>query len=250
MSEPRRGYGAACFAGVTALPPDTDVAVFIDADGSQRPEEIPQVVAPILSGHADLALGARVLLDRHHPLPAAAGTRLVARFVAGAGGSRSPTSAHCAPFARTCCGVSACATARRAGPWRWSSRPRCWGRGSSRCRSLICRGSPDARRSPEHSAARFAPGTASSQPCCARHATFRRKRARHSAVPAVGARYGGDSSARPARCRGGRSSAAAARRPDRGPARTCRGWTGRSRAAGIARVRQHRRERTARAATP
>lgn len=82
MSEPRRGYGAACFAGVTALPPDTDVAVFIDADGSQRPEEIPQVVAPILSGHADLALGARVLLDRHHPLPAAAGTRLVARFVA------------------------------------------------------------------------------------------------------------------------------------------------------------------------
>jgi len=82
VSERRRRYGAACFAGVTALPPDTDVAVFIDADGSQRPEEIPQVVAPILSGYADLALGARVLLDRHHPLPAAAGTRLVARFVA------------------------------------------------------------------------------------------------------------------------------------------------------------------------
>jgi len=81
VSEPRRGYGAACFAGVTAIPPDADVAVFIDADGSQRPEEIPQVLAPILAGRADLVLGARVLA-RHHPLHAAAGTRLVARFIA------------------------------------------------------------------------------------------------------------------------------------------------------------------------
>jgi glycosyltransferase involved in cell wall biosynthesis len=81
VSEPRRGYGAACFAGVTAIPPDADVAVFIDADGSQRPEEIPQVIAPILAGRADLVLGARVL-DEHHPLHAAAGTRLIARFVA------------------------------------------------------------------------------------------------------------------------------------------------------------------------
>jgi len=45
------------------------VAVFIDADGSQRPEEIPQVLAPILAGRADLALGAR-RLDGHHPLHA------------------------------------------------------------------------------------------------------------------------------------------------------------------------------------
>lgn len=81
VSEPRRGYGAACFAGVTAIPPDAGVAVFIDADGSQRPEEIPQVLAPILAGRADLVLGARVLA-RHHPLHAAAGTRLVARFIA------------------------------------------------------------------------------------------------------------------------------------------------------------------------
>ena len=81
VSEPRRGYGAACFAGVTALPPDAGIAVFIDADGSQRPEEIPQVLAPILAGRADLVLGARSL-QGHHPLHAATGTRLVARFVA------------------------------------------------------------------------------------------------------------------------------------------------------------------------
>jgi len=81
VSEPARGYGAACFAGVTAIPRDTDIAVFIDADGSQHPEEIPQVIAPILDGRADLVLGARVLTG-HHPAHAAAGTRLVARFVA------------------------------------------------------------------------------------------------------------------------------------------------------------------------
>lgn len=81
VSEPRRGYGSACLAGVTALPPDTGVVVFIDADGSQHPEQIPRVLAPLRAGRADLVLGARVL-DQHHPLHAAAGTRLVARFVA------------------------------------------------------------------------------------------------------------------------------------------------------------------------
>jgi len=81
VSEATRGYGAACFAGVTALPSDTDVAVFLDADGSQRPEEIPLVLDPILAGRADLVLGARRLVGRH-PRHAAAGTRLVARFVA------------------------------------------------------------------------------------------------------------------------------------------------------------------------
>src|SRR5262249_56008434 len=81
VSEPKRGYGAACFAGVTALPPDADVAVFLDADGSQRPEEIPLVLNPVVMGRADLVLGARKLAGRH-PAHAAAGTRLVARFVA------------------------------------------------------------------------------------------------------------------------------------------------------------------------
>jgi len=81
VSAETRGYGAACFAGVTALPPDTDVAVFLDADGSQRPEEIPLVLNPILAGRADLVLGARRLAGRH-PRHAAAGTRLVARYLA------------------------------------------------------------------------------------------------------------------------------------------------------------------------
>jgi glycosyltransferase involved in cell wall biosynthesis len=81
VSEPRRGYGAACFAGVLALPPDVALAVFLDADGSQRPEEIPLVAAPVAAGDADLVLGARTLRGRH-PRHAAAGTRWVARYVA------------------------------------------------------------------------------------------------------------------------------------------------------------------------
>ena len=81
VSEPRRGYGAACFAGFSALSMDAGIAVFLDGDGSQRPEEIPRVVDPILAERADLVLGARNLGGRH-PMHAAAGTRLVARFVA------------------------------------------------------------------------------------------------------------------------------------------------------------------------
>jgi len=81
VHEPRRGYGAACFAGVVALPTDAAVAVFLDADGSQRPEEISLVLDPVLAGRADLVLGARQLGGRH-PVHAAAGTRFVARFVA------------------------------------------------------------------------------------------------------------------------------------------------------------------------
>lgn len=81
VRESRRGYGAACFAGITALPADVEVAVFLDADGSQRPEEIPLVLEPIRAGVADLVLGGRALAG-HHPRHASAGTRLVARYVA------------------------------------------------------------------------------------------------------------------------------------------------------------------------
>ena len=81
INEPRRGYGAACWAGVTALRPDTDIAVFLDGAGSQHPEELPQVLAPLVADRADLVLGARQF-GGDHPLHAALGTRLVAAFVA------------------------------------------------------------------------------------------------------------------------------------------------------------------------
>jgi glycosyltransferase involved in cell wall biosynthesis len=60
VAEPRRGYGSACLAGLRALPADTGVVVFLDADGSDDPAFLPALVAPILAGRADLVVGARV----------------------------------------------------------------------------------------------------------------------------------------------------------------------------------------------
>ena len=80
VSEPQRGYGAACWAGVAALAPGTAIVAFLDGDGSQDPAELPRVLAPIMAGSADLVLGARRLAGRH-PMHASLGTRLVAAFV-------------------------------------------------------------------------------------------------------------------------------------------------------------------------
>jgi glycosyltransferase involved in cell wall biosynthesis len=87
VSEPRRGYGAACAAGVRALGGEADIAAFLDGDGSQRPEELPRVLAPVLDGRADLALGAREFAGGH-PWHASLGTRLVAAYVSRRYGRR------------------------------------------------------------------------------------------------------------------------------------------------------------------
>jgi glycosyltransferase involved in cell wall biosynthesis len=57
--ERRRGYGSACLAGLRALLPDTDIVVFLDADGSDDPALLPVLVRPIEEGRADLVVGAR-----------------------------------------------------------------------------------------------------------------------------------------------------------------------------------------------
>lgn len=87
VTESRRGYGSACWAGVNALSPQTDIAVFFDGDGSQRPEELPRVLGPLAAGRADLVLGIRALSDAH-PFHATLGTRLVAAFISWRYGQR------------------------------------------------------------------------------------------------------------------------------------------------------------------
>jgi len=65
VSEPRRGYGAACLAGIAKLrarPPD--VVAFLDADHSDDPAQLPDVLAPVLAGRADLVIGSRALGER------------------------------------------------------------------------------------------------------------------------------------------------------------------------------------------
>jgi glycosyltransferase involved in cell wall biosynthesis len=58
--EPRQGYGYACAAGVNAAR-DAQILVFMDADYSSLPEELPVVLEPLLSETADLCLGSREL---------------------------------------------------------------------------------------------------------------------------------------------------------------------------------------------
>jgi len=56
LQEPRRGYGRACLTGITAAN-SPDVVVFLDGDYSDRPSELPILLAPITEGRADITLG-------------------------------------------------------------------------------------------------------------------------------------------------------------------------------------------------
>jgi len=61
VAEERRGYGAACLAGLAHLRAHPPQAVaFLDADGSDDPAELPRLLAPLLEGRADLVVGSRV----------------------------------------------------------------------------------------------------------------------------------------------------------------------------------------------
>ncbi|MDN3358606.1 glycosyltransferase family 2 protein [Actinomadura sp. DC4] len=76
VHEPRRGFGAACHAGLLAA--TSDVVCFMDADASLDPAELPRVLA--LLGDADLALGRRRPVTRGAwPPHARVGNALVAR---------------------------------------------------------------------------------------------------------------------------------------------------------------------------
>jgi glycosyltransferase involved in cell wall biosynthesis len=59
VREPRRGFGAACWAGVQASP-RAEVIAFADADGSFDGADLAAVAGPVLRGDADLVLGSRV----------------------------------------------------------------------------------------------------------------------------------------------------------------------------------------------
>src|SRR5258706_14534162 len=54
-----RGYGRACAAGIQALSPECDIVVFLDGDGSDCPEFMPQLVDPIAAGEFDFVIGSR-----------------------------------------------------------------------------------------------------------------------------------------------------------------------------------------------
>ena len=76
VREPRRGFGAACFAGLSAS--TGEVVCFMDCDGSLDPRDLPSVVAPVFAGAADLVLGARVPERAAWPIHARMGNRALA----------------------------------------------------------------------------------------------------------------------------------------------------------------------------
>ena len=83
IAEPRRGYGRACLTGLAAAN-NPDIVVFLDGDYSDRPSELPTLLAPITEGRADITLGSR--LHRRNstgalPWHQAFGNRLAASLI-------------------------------------------------------------------------------------------------------------------------------------------------------------------------
>ncbi len=62
LTENRKGYGYACLKGMTYVAQQAeipDIIVFLDGDYSDYPEELDQLVAPILEQDIDFVVGAR-----------------------------------------------------------------------------------------------------------------------------------------------------------------------------------------------
>lgn len=58
--EPRRGYGRACHSGAMAANRGSEVLAFMDGDGSDIPDDLVRLAAPVLAGAADFAIGSRM----------------------------------------------------------------------------------------------------------------------------------------------------------------------------------------------
>lgn len=66
VTQPERGYGNACLAGIRYLKslPLADqpaIVVFLDGDYADHPEELPQIIFPIINNEMDLVIGSRSL---------------------------------------------------------------------------------------------------------------------------------------------------------------------------------------------
>jgi glycosyltransferase involved in cell wall biosynthesis len=81
--EPRLGYGRACLTGIEHVSP-SDIIVFLDGDYSDRPEELPSLIDPIVTGRADIVIGSRLTGNRARgalPWHSVAGNRTAAWLI-------------------------------------------------------------------------------------------------------------------------------------------------------------------------
>lgn len=79
VTEHRRGFGAACHAGLLAA--EAEIVCFMDCDGSLDPAELPRVTTPIARADARLVLGARDAEPGAWPWHARAANAVLARRV-------------------------------------------------------------------------------------------------------------------------------------------------------------------------
>ena len=80
VGETRRGFGAACAAGLAAA--TAPYVAFCDADATLDPRELTGLVAPLLDGTADLVLGRRrPTSPRAWPLHARLANHVLARLL-------------------------------------------------------------------------------------------------------------------------------------------------------------------------
>jgi len=64
LDENRQGYGHACLKGmehIAAKANAPNIVVFLDADNSDHPEQMPDLIDPILNDNKDLVIGSRAL---------------------------------------------------------------------------------------------------------------------------------------------------------------------------------------------
>ncbi len=86
VHEPRQGFGAACWAGLSTA--TAEVVCFMDADASFDPAELPGVAGPVIDGTADLMLGARVAQRGAWPWHARLANRVLAAEIRRRSGVR------------------------------------------------------------------------------------------------------------------------------------------------------------------
>src|SRR5262245_58588892 len=81
VSEPQRGYGRACAAGLRAVRPNADIVCFLDGDGSDVPAFRMHIIGPVVRNEADFVMGSR--LRGHRETGSMAPQQIVAGWLAG-----------------------------------------------------------------------------------------------------------------------------------------------------------------------
>lgn len=69
VEQPRKGYGSACLAGMAYIrrrpeAEQPDIVVFVDGDYSDYPQEMPDLIRPIMEDGVDMVIGSRALGHR------------------------------------------------------------------------------------------------------------------------------------------------------------------------------------------